>query len=132
MNRTLRGCLLLVALGVIHSAPAWGTNVLMQQLPLSSRFQCLNCHVVQSPTAATATLNVFGEDFLANESRWNAALAARSSDGDNCTNGFELGDENGDGIPDDTLSEERKNPGRDDCTLQLDKQAWGALKQLFR
>ena len=88
MSRTQRGCLLLVVLGVIHSAPAWGTNTLMQQLPLSSRFQCLNCHVVQSPTAATATLNVFGEDFLANEKRWNAALASKSSDGANCTSGF--------------------------------------------
>jgi hypothetical protein len=105
----------------------------MQQLPLSSRFQCLNCHVVQTPTAATAALNTFGEDFLANEKLWNAALASQSSDGDNCTNGFELGDENGDGSPDDTtLREERKNPGQDDCTLQLDKRAWSALKSLFR
>jgi hypothetical protein len=122
-----------VALGALHGTPAWATNALMQRLPVSSRFQCLNCHVVQSPTSANATLNAFGEDFLANDSRWNAALAAGSSDGDNCTNGFELGDENGDGSLDDlALFAERKNPGQDDCTLQLDPKAWGALKKLFR
>ena len=133
MKQTLLGCLVFVALGALYSAPAAATNALMQRLPLSSRFQCLNCHFVQSPTAANAALNAFGSDFLANGERWNATLAARSSDGDNCTNGFELGDENGDGFPDDvTLNAERKNPGLDDCALQLDAKAWGALKKLFR
>lgn len=127
--------LLVILIGCVWGAVpgvALGTDVYMQRLPLSSRFGCLNCHTVQSPTIANATLNPFGDAFKANDMRWDAFLASQSSDGDNCTNGFELGDENGDGKPDEALTSERKNPGQEDCTLQLDEKAWGALKQLFR
>lgn len=120
---------LLVLFGTI--APAWATPEFMQQLPVSSRFACLICHDTAEPLSAD--LNGFGTAFEQNGSQWNATLAAKSSDTDGCTNGFELGDENGDGKLDDTsLDAERYNPGNDDCELQLTDKAWGQLKQLFR
>jgi len=122
-------CSLLVLLG--SSATVWATPTLMEQLPVSSKFGCLICHNSAQPVSAD--LNVFGTAFEQNGKRWDAQLAARSSDTDGCTNGFELNDENGDGTPDDaSLSTERYNPGNDDCSLQITEKAWGQLKQLFR
>jgi hypothetical protein len=98
---------------------------------MSDRFQCLICHQTALPTSAN--LNPFGTAFQQNGSQWNAQLAAQSADADNCSNGFELGDENGDGTVDDvSLSLERYNPGSDDCALQIQDSAWGALKKLFQ
>lgn len=113
------------------AAAGWATPELMQELPVSSRFACSICHQTEAPTEAD--LNAFGQAFQDNDARWDAELASRSSDADGCTNGFELGDENGDGNLDDaTLTAERYNPGRDDCELQLRDSAWSELKQLFR
>jgi hypothetical protein len=105
----------------------------MQQLPNTARFRCLNCHTVQDPSAAAArTLNPFGTAFRDNGFRWDRTLALLRSDGDNCTNGFELGDQDGDGRSDAGVTQERMNPGELDCTLQLNETAWTALKALFR
>jgi hypothetical protein len=114
------------------SAPVWATAVLMDALPTSDRFRCLNCHTIQDPSTTQAELNPFGVAFRANSSRWDEQLARLRSDGDNCTNGFELGDVDGDGKLDDNVAQERSNPGEAGCTLQLDEATWGALKKLFR
>ncbi len=114
------------------AAPAWATATLMEELPTSSRFLCLNCHTVQNPGADQAQLNPFGVAFRANNNRWDAELARKRSDGDNCTNGFELGDVDGDGQLDDKVEQERSNPGEPGCTLQLKNETWGALKRIFR
>jgi hypothetical protein len=129
MRRTLS---IAVVLLVCIAGTSHATTSLMQLLPESGRFACLNCHTDAAPAPGAAALNGFGSDFLANGKRWDATLAAKRSDGDNCTNGFELGDENGDGRPDPGVTEARSNPGVSDCTLQLTPQAWSALKQLFR
>jgi len=121
-------CSLLVLLGT--TAPAWATQELMQELPASGRFGCLICHQTAAPVSND--LNAFGAAFLDNGARWDAALAHSSSDEDGCTNGFELGDENGDGKLDDSVTAERYNPGSDDCPLQINDSAWGELKKLFR
>lgn len=121
---------LLVALCGVR--PALATTAYMQRLPTSTAFRCLNCHNVQDPGAANAGLNAFGQEFKRNSFQWNTTIALLSSDGDNCTNGFELGDENGDGIVDANVTRERFNPGQTDCTLQITPQAWSALKTLFR
>ena len=123
-------CVALVAL--VSACPAFATATFMQRLPTSTAFRCLNCHTVQDPAAANAALNPFGQDFKNNGFQWNTTIASRSADGDNCTNGFELGDENGDGIADANVTRERFNPGQTDCTLQITPQAWSALKTLFR
>jgi hypothetical protein len=105
----------------------------MQELPSSKKFECRNCHLSADP--ASADLNSFGDAFRDNGSRWDATLAAQSSDEDGCTNGFELGDEDGDGTLDDqtlVINGERHNPGMDDCHLQLNQSAWGELKKLFQ
>ena len=120
-----------VAIGVT-AGPAAATQVYMQRLPTTTQFRCLNCHSAQDPSAANASLNVFGTAFRDNGLQWNSTLAALRSDGDHCSNGFELGDENGDGVLDANVTAERSNPGQDDCTLQLDAKAWTALKALFR
>ena len=118
----------LVLLGT--SAAAWASPEHMQKLPSSNLFGCLICHETAAPE--TANLNGFGNAFEDNDSRWDATLAAQSSDEDGCTNGFELGDEDGDGKLDNNVTLERYNPGQDDCPLQIRETAWGALKDLFR
>jgi hypothetical protein len=114
------------------AVPASATQLFMEKLPVATSFRCLNCHSVQDPTAAAAALNPFGRDFKANGFKWDTILAAKSSDDDNCTNGFELGDADGNGTLDEHVTTERYNPGQRDCTLQLNQTAWTALKQLFR
>jgi len=55
--------------------------------------------------------NAFGADFKANDSEWDQTLAMLNSDDDRCLNGFELGDENGDGMLDyPGQAMERSNP----------------------
>ena len=107
-------------------------TTLMQRLPAFNKFQCALCHTSASPTQESFGLNNFGDDFLANGNVWNAALASKNSDGDRCTNGFELGDENGDGIFDHGAQVvENSNPGVPDCTLPVDPVTWGVIKEIF-
>ena len=132
MQRRIQLVLTAIALqsacGIARATPS-----LMEELPVSSRFRCLNCHTTQNPVAANAELNPFGNAFKDNASRWDEKLARAGADGDNCTNGFELGDENGDGqLEDAKLTQERDNPGEPGCALQLRDDTWQALKQLFR
>jgi hypothetical protein len=101
----------------------------------NSRFGCKNCHILQQPTTNDHDLNPFGQDYLANGRVWNAALANLNSDGDGCTNGFELGDTDGDGVLDGNVVQESGNPGEpDDCggSFLTDQSTWGALKALFQ
>lgn len=114
------------------ATPVLATSSLMGELPTSSRFRCLNCHTVQDPSMTEAALNVFGRAFKDNGAKWDAKLANASADGDNCTNGFELSDENGDGQLDSGRTEERAKPGEADCALQLKETTWQSLKTLFR
>ena len=129
LSFVIAGCL---AAAIV--SPAAATSLYMQRLPTSSTFRCLNCHANQDPaTASQAQLNVFGEAFRTNGFRWDRTLASLRSDHDACTNGFELGDEDGDGRPDAGVASERSNPARDgDCTLQINPEAWSNLKKLFR
>lgn len=129
----------LVALLVAGAAVGWGTPGRattgdMDQLPVTTRFACLNCHLSSQPTAGDFELNAFGQDFLANDRIWNVDLAQLDSDGDGCLNGVELGDSDGDGLPDGNVSEEMGNPGVvDECGggALTDEVTWGALKALF-
>jgi hypothetical protein len=124
---------LVLGMGIVVSAwSAGATPALMQQLPTSSPYLCLNCHTTAAPTTASAGLNAFGSAFRDNGNRWDRTLAVQRSDSDNCTNGFEVGDEDGNGQPDAGVSQERSNPGQGDCSLQITPQAWSALKQLFK
>jgi hypothetical protein len=124
---------LLCGLIVLASACSAGaTTTLMQQLPVSTPYLCLNCHNVANPTSLTAGLNSFGTAFKDNGDRWDRTLALQRSDTDNCTNGFEVGDEDGDGRADTGVTQERSNPGQGDCSLQITPQAWSNLKALFR
>jgi hypothetical protein len=128
----MRHLALLLATLLLIAGTAQATSSYMQQLPTSGQFRCLNCHNVQDPPLASASLNSFGTAFRDNGFRWDRELAQLRSDSDNCTNGFELGDEDGDGRPDPNVTVERSNPGQPDCTLQLTPAAWSALKELFR
>ncbi len=106
----------------------------MEQLPVSSRFQCLNCHLSDQPSAANFDLNAFGQDFLDNGRIWNVDLAVLDSDSDGCLNGVELGDSDGDGQLDGNVAQEMGNPGQvDDCSggALTNETTWGALKALF-
>jgi hypothetical protein len=132
MHRLLPIVTASILLGVASAASA--SPLQMQKLPASNPFRCLNCHTTQDPVASTADLNSFGRDFQANGHRWDAILARLNSDSDSCTNGFEIGDQDGDGRLDVNVNAERHNPGAgdQDCTLQLNQEAWTALKKLFR
>lgn len=127
LRKAILGSLLVL---MSTSAAAWASTEHMLKLPSSTRFGCLICHDTAEPT--TADMNVFGTAFEDNGLRWNATLASQSSDPDGCTNGFELGDEDGDGQLDAGVTLERYNPGQNDCPLQIRPSAWGALKDLFR
>ena len=128
----MRRLLAIVTTLTIGSTPVAATPLLMSKLPAANPFRCLNCHVVQDPPASGAALNPFGQDFKNNRSVWDRVLVQKQSDGDNCTNGFEIGDEDGNGRLERNVNAERHNPGEMDCALQLNSAAWTALKELFR
>ena len=113
---------------------AGGTNQYMVRLPTYLKFRCANCHISEAPTLESHVLNLFGKDFTANGMIWDQALAAKNSDLDRCTNGFELGDENGDGLVDQaSTTMENSNPGDpNDCSIALSEETWGKIKNLFR
>jgi hypothetical protein len=129
--RTRRGLIVLVVcLGAFASGVILGHENLMQKLPLYERFQCALCHSIQAPVPGLAPLNKFGADFRANGDEWNAALAEKDSDSDGFTNGMELGDDDGDGVP--NVSNERSNPGNPlDKPSSVSEETWGVIKKLF-
>lgn len=112
---------------------AGSTTALMQNLPAFQKYQCRLCHTTAAPVPGVAPLNAFGDDYLANGNVWDATLAAMNSDGDRCTNGFELGDDDGDGVFDYGPNViENGNPGDGaDCTLPVDLNTWGMIKDIF-
>jgi hypothetical protein len=128
------GALLVASVTLCFAVLGSATTGDMDQLPVSSRFECLNCHLDSQPTASSFELNAFGQDFLANDRLWDADLAQLDSDGDGCLNGVELGDSDGDGQPDVNVTAEMGNPGEvDECGggALTDEVTWGALKALF-
>jgi len=118
---------------VVLCVPAGATEADQQQLPVVDPFLCLICHTSDPVESGSFALNAFGTDYLANARQWNAALASLDSDGDGCTNGFELGDADGDGQGDGNVEELRSNPGSaNDCGgANVDSRTWGDLKALF-
>ena len=100
---------------------AESTAELMIELPAYSKYQCALCHTSANPSAGAADLNVFGEDFQRNENIWDATLALLNSDNDKCLNGFEIGDQDGDGVYDyQGQAVEHANPGDGaDCSIAL-------------
>ena len=109
-------------------ASAVATETDMARLPLSEPFLCLACHSVPTPQFGNAPLNPFGEDYLANGRIWDLNLASLDSDGDECNNGVEIGDADG------NVEAQGSNPGVDgDCSPGglVDEKTWGALKAMF-
>jgi hypothetical protein len=126
------GFLLLPVLMLIPE-PADGTSGSMFNLPAYNKYQCTICHTISAPAVGNAPLNVFGDDFLANGKVWNRDLAEKNSDGDKCSNGFELGDLDGDGVFDEGgTPTENGNPGDpSDCSIALTFKTWGVIKDIF-
>lgn len=106
---------------------------MMVRLPAYNKFRCANCHTSSTPIAGNTGLNVFGADFKQGGNVWSEALAVLNSDGDRCTNGFELGDEDGDGLFDDPGEVlERSNPANSsDCSIAVTKATWSVIKDIF-
>jgi hypothetical protein len=126
------GLALAPAVVTLSPKPASCTTDDMTALPSSKRFKCRICHIAENPVLGSSALNPFGVDFQKNGNIWNRALAELNSDGDNCINGFELGDLDGDGFLDFGADEENSNPGdRNDCSIALSEQTWGKIKELF-
>lgn len=123
----------LVAL-VLAPGSATGTADLMTRLPAYQKFKCALCHTSAAPVAGASGLNDFGGDFETNKTVWDQTLALLNSDDDRCLNGFELGDEDGDGrldYPGQAI--ERSNPADGaDCSIALTIQTWGKIKEVFR
>jgi hypothetical protein len=120
-----------LVLGVVAAGSVMGTDNYMRALPLYSRFQCADCHVSANPTIASYTLNPFGVDFKANHEKWDGVLAPKDSDGDGFTNGYELGDQDGNGVPEAAF--ERSNPGDSlsKPNSSVDMKTWSQIKSLF-
>ncbi len=119
---------------LVVACTAAATEADMAQLPVSSPNLCLTCHVMEFPTPGDMELNPFGLDFLENGRIWDSDLAQLNSDGDECLNGVELGDSDGDGQADGNVTEQSGNPGvADDCGSDdlVDPQTWDALKAMF-
>ncbi|RKZ20036.1 hypothetical protein DRQ50_00655 [bacterium] len=139
MQRTLRlstlvFCGLLVAAAEPWCATASATLEDMERLPLWEPYRCLTCHPVEFPSPGNSSLNPFGEDWLANGGVWDLNLANMDSDRDDCTNGFELGDDDGNGEPDGNVTRQGSNPGvQDECggSGLVEERTWSALKALF-
>ena len=114
--------------------PAESTPDLMLRLPTYQKFRCVLCHTSAEPAAGSAALGSFGDDFTANDRIWDKTLAYMNSDDDRCLNGFELGDQNGDGIFDYSGEVvEHSNPADGaDCSIALTIQTWGKIKEVFR
>ncbi len=122
--------MVMLVVAVLAAGALMSTENYMRVLPMSKRYQCANCHISASPTIASYTLNPFGADFKSNSEKWDAALAAKDSDGDGYSNGVELGDANGDGIAETVF--ERSNPGdRYNTPNSVSRQTWGVIKSLF-
>ncbi|MBI4658894.1 MAG: CHRD domain-containing protein [Verrucomicrobia bacterium] len=91
-------------LGVCGGAPPklWARDFRVDMIPNGSTFSCANCHF--SPFGGDAR-NPFGVDVsnivggFSPRPFWSPALAAKDSDGDGTSNGEELGDPDGDGVP---------------------------------
>ena len=126
---------LLVALPVaivLMPLRADSTTELMARLPAYGRFECLLCHTIAKPTEETSALNPFGVDFKRNGAVWNETLALLNSDGDACSNGFEMGDRDGDGKMAPGNLMEQSNPGNgQDCTVAITLSTWGIIKKAF-
>lgn len=132
----------LVTTAVALASPVGATVTAQDKVPPNS-FGCTLCHAgtgvtaTEVPPAVAATLQPFGNDWVslaADESgRSWADMVAQSmdSDGDLCSNGYELGDPDGNYFEDQQLEDRDQDPNRDDCTLPLDEQSWGNLKALF-
>ncbi len=90
--------LLIFCCGLNSEARNWRSG----QIPNGFQNNCSNCHFRSSGGGARTS---FGEAVNARVDRksraefWNAALAALDSDDDGFTNGEELGDPDGDGVP---------------------------------
>lgn len=127
------GLLVLPALLLVLPAGVESSEQAMANLPAFNKFKCQICHVGAQPTAEDNALNNFGRDFQSNGMIWNAALAQKNSDGDRCSNGFELGDPDGDGIFDNGADVvEHSNPGDPtDCAVALTVGTWSVIKSIF-
>ena len=128
------GCIAPLAALVMTPRLATSTTDLMLRLPAYQKYKCALCHTSATPTAGSSALNAFGRDFSANENVWDKTLALLNSDDDKCLNGFELGDQDGDGVFDNFgQAVEHSNPGDPaDCSIALDRKTWGMIKEVFR
>ena len=121
---------LIVCIAAFASGALLSTETLMSKLPVYERYQCALCHSSTEPVLGNAPLNAFGNDFHANGDKWDNNLAMKDSDQDGFANGVELGDDDGDGIPE--ISLERSNPGNPlDKPSSVDEESWGIIKKLF-
>ena len=122
---TLSVCILAFGSGALLS-----NETLMSKLPVYERYRCALCHTSSEPVIDNAPLNAFGDDFHSNGDKWDNTLALMDSDQDGFTNGVEIGDAEGDGVPD--ISQERSNPGNPlDKPSSVNEESWGIIKKLF-
>jgi hypothetical protein len=121
--------MLVVCLSVLLAGVLKGREDYMQTLPVYRHYRCRLCHSSTMPNAGD--LNEFGRDFQDNDYAWDETLADMDSDGDQYKNGLELGDEDGDGVPEVLI--ERSNPGDPlNNPTSIDKDTWGIIKNLFK
>jgi hypothetical protein len=119
-------CIIAFTAGSLLATQDYMTN----QLPWCTNYRCAVCHTSSNPTVGSSELNNFGSDFVKNGKQWNAALAAKDSDNDGYPNGIELGDNDGNGMPE--VAVERSNPGDPhNYPSSIDPETWSVIKNLF-
>lgn len=136
--QTIGAFVLVLSLVIATSATAQGEydwnshtdGTAIEQIPTSGR-QCSSCHagpgvddaafVVPVVSVDREVWTAMGWDFLfldSVERDWRT-LGAMNSDGDGCSNRYEVED-----------AERDPNDGAD-CTLPIDEESWSTLKSLF-
>jgi hypothetical protein len=135
--KSLRDLALVLAVVCVSASSAGATDLDAAKIP-PNNYGCTLCHSGPSatvdfiPPGGSESFTSFGEQWLGldadPDNRSWATMAERNADDDGCSNGYEMGDPDGDGLD---VTPRSLNPSVTDCVLPLDEQSWGDLKSLF-
>jgi hypothetical protein len=90
----------------VHAQPVEARQIRVGQIPNGDVFECATCHTSNfggprndfGKAVATRLTELYGSA-SSTKAFWDSVLAGRDADGDGASNGLELGDPDGDGVP---------------------------------
>ncbi len=136
----LGGAVIVLFSGLVSVHAARATEQDAAKIPPTD-LGCTLCHSGPSatvdfiPPGGSESLTSFGRQWLslgvAPGDRLWSEMAGLNADTDGCSNGYEMGDPDGDYPAGATPKPRFLDPSEQDCILPLDEQSWGNLKSLF-